>query len=114
VAELRFEGAELVLRMSRWERLGAMSGDLRFPRSAIAGVTTCTPAFAGVHGWRSMGTGIPGKVVLGGRRVSGGVREFVAVYAKHPGAVLVDLVGERFARVVVSAPDPDMLAATIS
>lgn len=113
MAELVVEGTELVLRMSRWEQLGAFSGDLRFPRSSVAAVTTCTPAFAGVHGWRSMGTGIPGKVVLGTRRVSGGVREFAAVYGRHPGAVLVDLVGQRFARLVVSAPDPDTLAATI-
>jgi uncharacterized protein len=113
VAELVVEGADLVLRLSKWERLGAVSGDLRFPRSAVADVSTCTPAFVGVRGIRIMGTGIPGKVVLGTRWVSGGVREFAAVYGRDPGAVLVDLMEQKYARLVVSAPDPERLAAAI-
>jgi hypothetical protein len=113
VAELVAEGADLVLRLSTWERVGAFGGDLRFPRTAIANVTTCTPAFAGVRGLRIMGTGIPRTIALGTRRVSGGIREFVAVYGRDPGSVVVDLVDQRFARLVVSSPNPDALAAAI-
>jgi hypothetical protein len=113
VAELVLDGADLVLRMSFWERLGAFSSDLRFPRATVVVVTTCTPAFAGVSGWRSMGTGIPGTVVLGTRRVSGGIREFAAVYGRHPGSVLVDLLDQRFARLVVSAADPQAVVASL-
>lgn len=60
-----------------------------------------------------MGTGIPRTVALGTRWVSGGTREFDAVYGRDPGAVLVDLVDQRFARLVVSAPDPEAVATAI-
>jgi hypothetical protein len=113
VARLVVEGDELLLHLSRWERIGAVSGDLRFPRSAVTAVTTTSPAFAAVHGIRIMGTGIPGKVALGLRRVSGGNREFVAVYGRDAGSVLVDLAGQRFTRLVVSAPDPQTMAAAV-
>jgi hypothetical protein len=113
MAKLVVEGDELVLQLSRWERVGAVSGDLRIPRSAVTSVTTVSPPFEGVRGLRIMGTGIPGKVALGMRRVSGGNREFVAVYGRDAGSVLIDLAGQRYSRIVVSAPDPQTLAAAI-
>jgi uncharacterized protein len=113
VADLLVDGSDLVLRLTRWEQVGAFSGDLRFPRSSVAAVTTRAPAFDAVRGLRIIGTGIPGRVALGTRRVSGGRREFVAVHGRDPGSVLVDLVGQRFARLVVSAPDPEAVAASI-
>jgi len=33
VAKLAVVGTDLVLHLSRWERLGSFGGDLRFPRS---------------------------------------------------------------------------------
>jgi hypothetical protein len=117
VAELSVEGSELVLRLSGGEWLGAgLTGrrEMRFPRSSVAGVTTCVPAFSGVHGLRIIGTGIPRTLALGTRWVSGGLREFVVVHGRDPGAVLVDLIGERYARLVVSAADPASVAAAIA
>jgi len=76
-------------------------------------VSTYAPAFAAVHGIRIMGTGIPRTVALGTRRVSGGSREFVAVYGRDPGSVVVDLVGQNVDRLVVSSPGPETLAASI-
>jgi hypothetical protein len=115
MAELSVDGGDVVLRMTGWERLGSgrAAGELRFPRSSVAGVTTCTPAFDGVRGLRIMGTGVPGTIALGTRRVSGGLREFVVVHGRDPGSVLVDLVDQRYARLVVSVADPEAVAAQL-
>jgi uncharacterized protein len=114
MATLTVEGDRLELRLTTWERLGALHGDLSIPRSIVASVTTCTPAMAAVGGLRIAGTGIPGKVALGTRRRSGGAREFVVVHASDPGAVVLDLIQVGgFSRVVVSAADPESLAASV-
>jgi hypothetical protein len=35
MATLEVSGDELVLRLSRWERLGALHGDVRVPRRSV-------------------------------------------------------------------------------
>jgi hypothetical protein len=103
VAQIRYEGDELVVRLSRLEKLGALRGDVRVPRSSVREVRASERPWSELRGIRAPGTGWPGVIALGTRRGEG-VRDFSAVYGKRPAAV-VELEGAEFDRLVVSVRD---------
>jgi hypothetical protein len=59
-----------------------------------------------------MGTGWPRWVALGRRRSRSGA-EFVAVYYRDPGSVVLQLIEQPFGRVSVSVPNPDQVADSL-
>jgi hypothetical protein len=112
VARLDIAGDELVLHLSGLERLGAfVRGDARIPLTAVRGAHVAEDPWQELRGLRSPGTGWPKRIALGTWRFSGG-KDFAAVYRKGP-AVIVDLVGVDFARLIVSTPDAEAVAAEI-
>jgi hypothetical protein len=104
VARIGYEGDELVVRLSWLEKLGALRGDVRVPRSSVRVVRATDQAWSELRGVRAPGTGWPGVIALGTRR--GGIRDFSAVYGHRP-AVVVELQGAEFERLVVSVRDAD-------
>jgi hypothetical protein len=110
MAELRVEGSELVVAMSELEKLGAFRGDVRLPLSAVRAVRVAESPRSELRGIRAPGTGIPGIIALGARRGEG--HDFAAVYHDRP-AVVVELDGATFDRLVISADDPDETASSI-
>jgi hypothetical protein len=112
VARLDVAGDELILHLSWFERIGGfVRGDARIPLKAVRGARPVESPWKELRGIRSPGTGFPGVIALGTRRFGGG-KDFAAVYGKGPG-VVVDLVGVDFARLVVSTPDAEAVAAEI-
>ena len=112
MARLDVAGDELILHLSALERLGGfVRGDARIPLKAVRGARAVSNPWKELRGIRSPGTGWPGVIALGTRRFSGG-KDFAAVYGKKPG-VVVDLVGVDFARLIVSTPDAEAVAAEI-
>jgi hypothetical protein len=109
VATLDVDGDQLVLRMSRWERLGALHGDVRVPRSAVRDVTTSDQPWKVLRGVRMPGTGCPRLIMLGTTR-GRGWKDFNAVYRKRP-VVIVDLDGQEFERLVVTRDEAEAVAA---
>jgi hypothetical protein len=102
----------LWLRLSLLERFGAcVTHDLALPLAAIRSVRATDDAWSELRGVRAPGSGIPGLLALGTRRHSLG-RDFVAIYGKGP-AVVVELVGVRLARLVVSSRDAGDVAGEI-
>jgi hypothetical protein len=65
-----------------------------------------------LRGVRAPGTGIPGVISLGTRRATG-VRDFAAVYRNRP-ALVIDLDGAGFNRLIVSVDDPAAVAASLA
>jgi hypothetical protein len=113
MASLGVEGDRIVLRLSLLERIGGMvGGDIEAPLSACTAVRVAPEPSRELRGIRSPGTGWPGLIALGHRRASG-VHDFAAVYRNRP-AVVVELEGQRFDRLVVSCDDPEAVAAAIS
>jgi hypothetical protein len=110
MAELRIEGDELVVEMSALERVGAFHGDVRAPLSAVRAVRVAEDPRPELRGLRAPGTGIPGVIALGSRRGAG--HDFVAVYHDGP-AVVVELDGAEFERLVVTVPDPEGVADAV-
>lgn len=104
-------GGNLVLSLSRWERLGGLHGDIRVPLSAVEDVAVTQRPFGELRGMRAPGTGWPRVIALGtwrGRREKG----FAAVYRGQPG-VFVRLRGSPFAWLCISTDDPHAVVERI-
>ena len=113
MATLAVESDRLVLHLSSLERLGGLvGGDISVPLDAIRGVRVAPDPWQELRGMRAPGTGWPGLIALGHRRGGGG-HDFAAVYHHRP-AVVVELDGQRFDRLVVSCDDPEAVAAALS
>jgi hypothetical protein len=105
MATFDIESGDLCLRLSWVEKLEAFHGSVRFPLSSVAS------AWPELRGIRSPGTGIPNVIAVGTRRGEFG-KDFAVVHGKGP-AIVVELQGARFQRLVVTVDDADGEAATI-
>lgn len=102
-------GAEsLWLRLGRWERVAALTGDVEVPLADVTAVEEVREARRYVHGMR-LGTGVPGVLVAG--RFFGGEGEAVAFCRGRQPGVVLDLRTLSPGRVVVTVDDP---AATVA
>lgn len=112
MATLSVVGESLVVKMSWFERLEAFHSDVSVKRSAMRDVRVVDTAWPELRGVRAPGTGIPGVVAVGTRRGGFG-KDFAVVHGKGP-AVVVELEGEKYARLVVTADDAGTLAAAVT
>jgi hypothetical protein len=111
VAKLRVHGDELVVGLSPLEKLGAFRGDVHVPLAAVRSARVSARPWSELRGIRAPGTGFPGIISLCTRRGSG-VVDFAAVYRGGP-AVVVDLEGAHFDRIVVTCEDADNVVRRI-
>jgi hypothetical protein len=112
VARLIVGGDDARVLLSWLERIGAFVQDyVSVPLAAIRSVRVSDDPWSELRGMRSPGTRLGHVVALGTWRHPLG-RDFVALYGRGP-AVVVDVAAGRFARVVVSSPDTERLAAEI-
>ncbi|HUY72819.1 MAG TPA: hypothetical protein VMV08_11295 [Gaiellaceae bacterium] len=113
MARLELAGDTLILHVSFLERLGGfVRGDANVPLGSVRAARATNDPWAELRGIRMPGTGLPGKIALGTRRFGGG-KDFVAVYGKGP-AVIVELAGVEFSRLVVSTGGAEAIAAEIN
>ncbi len=111
MATLRREGAEVVVRLNDLEKAGALHGDVRVPAAAVREVRVTSTPFRELRGIRAPGTGLPGVIALGTWRGAGG-KDFAALYRGGP-AVVVDLDGAEYRRLLVSAHDAQAVAESL-
>jgi len=112
VARFDIAGGELILHLSFLERLGGfVRGDARIPLEKVWRARAVESPWEELRGIRSPGVGWPRRIAIGTWRFSGG-KDFVAVRGKGPG-VVVELAGVEFARLVVSTPHAEEVAAEI-
>ena len=64
-----------------------------------------------LRGWRAPGTGVPNVIAVGTRRGGFG-KDFAAVHGTGP-AVMVELDGAEYGRLVVTADDAEAVAASV-
>jgi hypothetical protein len=113
VALLIVEDDELVVRLSPWERMAAFRGDVRVPVAAVRSVEVEPRPWEALRGMRSPGTGLPGVIAYGARRLTGGRPDFAAVLGNRP-AVRVELgPPSEFGRLVVSVADAEDAVARV-
>jgi len=96
---------EIEVQLSAFEKVGAVHGEVRAPLSSVVGAHVVDDAWHELRGIRAPGTGVPGEIMLGTCRGSFG-KDFAAVY-RHKPAVVVELEGQEFQRLIVTTADPE-------
>ncbi len=73
MAEIRIQDGDIIVQLGSLEKIGALHGDVRVPRSAVIAMRVVENPFAEIQGIRFPGTGVPGLIALGTwRRVAAG------------------------------------------
>jgi hypothetical protein len=111
MAELGVDGGELVLHLSTLEKAEGMHGDIRVPLASVTSVRAVDNPWPELRGIRAPGTGVPRVIAVGTRRGSFG-KDFVAVPGTKS-AVVVELTGTGFSRLVATIEDAAGVAAAI-
>lgn len=105
MADVVVAGDELVVRLSGWERAAAMRGDVRVPLQAVRSAGLVSDPWHALRGIRSPGTGWPGVIAYGTRRMTGERPDFSAVLRGRQ-TVLVELdPPSQFGQLLVSVGD---------
>jgi hypothetical protein len=113
MAEICIEGDDVVVQLGLLEKLGALHGVVRIPRSAVTAVRVVDQPFAEIRGLRFPGTGVPGVVALGTWRRER-ARDFVCVYRGQRGVVIdLDPRAAPYQRVIVSSRNPDRIRSLL-
>ena len=103
----------ITIQLSGLEKAEALHGDLAFPRSAVVGGRVVSSCMDEVDGFKLVGSGIPGTLMVGTWAGGGGGHTFVACHGNGPG-IVIDLEGEHYGRIVLSQDNPEALAAQLS
>ena len=112
MAHFEVDGDQLILRLTTEEHLEGIHRDLTVPRASVVSARVAEDVWSELRGVRAPGTGIPGVIAVGTRRGSFG-KDFAAVHGKG-GGVVVELTGQAFERLVITAPDPEAEVARIT
>ena len=112
---LELTDSELVVHLNKWEKLFALSGDLRIPLAQVRGATEDS-GFGGTGGMR-LGLRIPGThipfVIAAGTFIKRGDRQFVYTRRKLQ-TVVIELAGNEWARLAIGVADAHAEAARIN
>lgn len=109
MAHLDIAGDELILRLGPLERLGGfVHGDARIPLTAVRRAWAVDDPWVELRGVRAPGIRWGKRLAVGTWRFGGG-KDFVALHRRRP-AVVVDLMGVDFARLVVTTPEAEAFA----
>lgn len=112
MADVTIDRNDVVVRLSGLEALAACRRELRVPLDRLRMVQVEQEPLKRLARWRMPGVCWPGTLVVGTGRQRG-QREFAAAHARQP-AVVLDVEGGPWDRVVVSCPDAVILAAQLA
>ncbi len=113
VADLELQEDELVVRLTPLEKVAAFRGDVRVPIASLQKICTDEDPWSCLRGMRAPGTGIPGVVAYGVRRLTGSSPDFVAVHGRGP-VIRIELgPGAPFRRLLITVPDPNTAVTAI-
>jgi hypothetical protein len=111
VARIRVDATEVVVQLTRGERIAALRGSVRVPRSAVQRAELVPDGLAAVRGLRAPGLHLPGRAKIGTWRRGG--RVFAAVRDTGPAVRIVLDEGQRYRELVVGGADAAAAAATL-
>jgi hypothetical protein len=111
VASLLIDDRTVTVSLSAMEKIEALHGDVTVPRTAVAGARGVPDGMAEVHGMR-VGTGLPGVILVGTVRDGDSVT-FAVCHGRGP-AVVLDLVGQSYDRIVVTVENPDEIVSRLT
>lgn len=112
MANLSFDGGDVVVRLSPIERVLTWHREVRVPIAELRMVHIEEAPLVGLSPWRFPGLAWPGSFAVGSGHCPSG-REFAAAYAGRP-AVVLETEGGEWQKVVVSDPDAVAIAAKLA
>jgi hypothetical protein len=113
VAALEIRDDELVVTLTTAERLAALRREVRVPLDAVVKVCADPQPWCALRGVRAPGTGIPGFIAYGVRRMTGDRPDFAALHGREP-AVRVELAPwAPYGRLLVTVADTGDTVAAI-
>lgn len=113
MAELSWDGDELVVRLSALEKAEAAHGDIRVPASSVRDVEVLQDVVHAVHGLKFPGSRWPGKFAIGSFYTPGETKTFAVVHHDTPRGLRVRLDDAAFDELVVGCGDPETVKAQI-
>ncbi|MEO3977874.1 hypothetical protein [Streptomyces sp. CAU 1734] len=111
MAQVSIDGDRLVVTMEGLDRVWALKSAVTVPLAHVRGATADPGIVRGRKGVRAPGTHFPGVITAGTFHTREG-RVFWAVRDAAK-AVVIELTGERYARLVVQVDDPRATVALI-
>jgi hypothetical protein len=107
------EGGKLHCEVLGMHKIWACKSSLEIPLEHIRGVTVRSQETANWwHGWKVLGTDLPGGIAAGLFRVKG---KWVFWDIVHPeNAIEIDLKDETYDRLLIEVADPDQTAKKIN
>ncbi len=112
MADLEIEGDELVLRLTRAERLESVHGYLRAPKSAVRSVEVLDDAHEPADHGLKIGERLPGYSEVAIVR-AGGQKLFAAVHHDTPRGVRISFQGIDYDAWIIGSADPESLKSRI-
>ena len=106
MAQLNSEGDTIVVVLTALEKVATFRRGLRLPRSAVSSAASTQTPFRTIRGLRSPGIFVPSRIAVGIWRYRGG-KDLVLLHRRHHEAVVLELTGQEFQRVVVTDEDPE-------
>ena len=104
--------SDLCVRLAWWEKLFALTGDIRIPLHEVRGATEDSGFGGNALGLRLPGTRIPG-VLAAGTFIKGGDRQFVCT--RHTlRTIVIELTSRKWTRLVIGVRDAHSAAARIN
>jgi hypothetical protein len=112
VANLLINDDTITVELTTMEKAEAAHGNVTVARSAVTGVRAVPDGLSEVHGLRMPGTGFPGVIMVGTWRGGEGTT-FAVCHGARP-AVVIELTGQRYNRIVVTVDNPEDAVARLS
>jgi hypothetical protein len=112
VANLTVANGYLQIELGFWERLGSFSRNQRIQLEDIAEVSHMSKVSMSMFGYRVIGTGLPGVVVLGHFRKS--KQRMMVYWVRGQQALILDMKRGPYQRLIIGCTDAKALAKGLS
>jgi hypothetical protein len=110
MTKVRIDGETIRISLDGWDKVWALRGGIEIPLAHVRAARVAPPGLK-PRGIRAPGTAVPGRYFAGtwrGKRR----KEFWNVRTRES-ALVLDLEGDEFTRVVIGVADPTALVAEI-
>lgn len=111
MAEIQIQDTGIRVKLSFWEKLGSLHGDLFLPVTSLRGSVEADSGWNRSLGARVPGTYVPGLAIYGTYR--GKTKDFVA-WRKGQQVLQLNLSGKPYSRVFIGVQDAAALADEIN
>jgi hypothetical protein len=112
VADLVINEDTVTVAMSAAEKAEALHRDLTIPRSSVTSVRAVADGMAEVHGLRMPGAYFPDVIMVGTWRGGSGTT-FAVCHGSGP-AIVIDLAGQHYDRIVMTVDNPQEAVTSLS